>query len=106
MATCSPGGRDRLTPENPSLGAPLRAFHRFALDVARRLQIRRGRRLETTMLRAAIALFIVALIAAAFGYSGIAASAAGVAKILALVFLVLAVLGVVFGALLGRRAVT
>ena len=58
------------------------------------------------MLRAAIALFILALIAAAFGYSGIAASAAGVAKILALAFLVLAVLGVVFGAVLGKKALT
>lgn len=58
------------------------------------------------MLRAAIALFILALIAAAFGYSGIAASAAGVAKILALAFLVLAVLGVVFGTLLGKKALT
>ncbi len=58
------------------------------------------------MLRAAIALFILALIAAAFGYTGIASSAAGVAKILALVFLVLAVLGVVFGALVGKKALT
>jgi uncharacterized membrane protein YtjA (UPF0391 family) len=58
------------------------------------------------MLRAAIALFILALIAAAFGYTGIASSAAGVAKILTFVFLGLAVLGVVFGAILGRKALT
>ena len=53
------------------------------------------------MLHYALIFFIVALIAALFGFGGLAASAAGIAKILfglflilALVFIVLAALGV------------
>ena len=41
------------------------------------------------MLRYAIAFFVVALIAAIFGFTGIAVAAAGVAKLLFFVFLVL-----------------
>lgn len=47
------------------------------------------------MLNAAITLFVLALIAAIFGFGGIAASAAGLAKILFGVFLVLAIIGFV-----------
>lgn len=56
------------------------------------------------MLRAAIVLFILALIAAGLGYTGLAAGAASLAKILAAVFLVLAVLGVLLGNFIARKA--
>jgi uncharacterized membrane protein YtjA (UPF0391 family) len=41
------------------------------------------------MLRWALAFFIIALIAAVFGFGGIALAAAGIAKILFFIFLVL-----------------
>ena len=50
-----------------------------------------------TMLRYALIFFIVALIAAAFGFLGIATAAVGVAKILFFVFLVLFLLSLVGG---------
>lgn len=49
------------------------------------------------MLRAALAFFIVALIAAIFGFGGIAASAAGIGKILFFGFVVLAAISLVVG---------
>ena len=52
---------------------------------------------ETTMLHYAVVFFVIALIAAVFGFGGIAASAAGIAKILFLVFIVLAVAGLIIG---------
>ena len=55
------------------------------------------------MLNAAIAMFLLAIIAAIFGFSGIAASAAGLAKLFAVVFLVLGVVSFLFGR--ARRAV-
>ena len=51
------------------------------------------------MLHAAIAFFVLALIAAFLGFGGLAASAAGISKILFLVFLVLALVSF----LMGRR---
>jgi len=47
------------------------------------------------MLRWAIAFFVVALIAALFGFGGIAVAAAGIAKILFYLFLVLFLLSLV-----------
>jgi len=47
------------------------------------------------MLRYAITFFVIALIAAVFGFTGIAASAAGVAQLLFYGFLILAVLGLI-----------
>jgi uncharacterized membrane protein YtjA (UPF0391 family) len=41
--------------------------------------------------------FVIALIAAIFGFGGIAASAVGIAKVLFFVFLILALLSFVFG---------
>jgi uncharacterized membrane protein YtjA (UPF0391 family) len=41
------------------------------------------------MLRYALAFFVVALIAAVFGFTGIAVAAAGVAKLLFFIFIVL-----------------
>jgi len=56
-----------------------------------------------TMLRAALAFFIIAIIAGVFGFTGIAAGAAGIAKILFWGFVILAVLALVGGLALGRR---
>lgn len=50
-----------------------------------------------TMLRLAIALLLIALIAGVFGFGGIAGSFMGAAKILFFVFLVLAVLSFLAG---------
>jgi uncharacterized membrane protein YtjA (UPF0391 family) len=47
------------------------------------------KRQEVEMLRWALGFFIVALIAAVLGFSGIAVAAAGIAKILFYIFLVL-----------------
>ena len=49
----------------------------------------RGRR--NKMLHYAVVFFVIALIAALFGFGGLAAGAAGIAKILFLVFVVMAV---------------
>jgi len=49
------------------------------------------------MLRAAIVFFILALVAAFFGFSGIAANSAWIGKVLIFVFVALAVLSFVFG---------
>lgn len=49
------------------------------------------------MLRASLAFFVVALIAAIFGYGGIAAGAADIAKILFIGFMVIAAITLVVG---------
>ena len=53
------------------------------------------------MLRAALAFFIIALIAAVFGFGGIAASAAGIAKVLFFGFIIVAVLALIVGLVRG-----
>lgn len=58
------------------------------------------------MLRAAIVMFVLAIIAAVFGFTDIASGAAGIAKILFGIFLVLAIIGVVVGAFIGKKALT
>jgi len=55
------------------------------------------------MLGWSIVFFIVAIIAAVFGFGGIAASAVGIAKVLFFVFLVLFVISLVANAVRGRR---
>src|SRR4051812_8254963 len=50
-----------------------------------------------TMLHYAVVFFIIALIAAVFGFGGIAAGAVGIAKVLFFVFLILAVVSLLFG---------
>jgi uncharacterized membrane protein YtjA (UPF0391 family) len=57
------------------------------------------------MLSWAIAFFVLALVAALFGFGGIASSAMGVGKILFVGFLVLAVVSLVTGLVRGRRVV-
>jgi uncharacterized membrane protein YtjA (UPF0391 family) len=54
------------------------------------------------MLRWAIIFLVIALIAAVFGFGGIAGEAAWMARILFFVFLVLMVVSFVFGGLRGR----
>jgi uncharacterized membrane protein YtjA (UPF0391 family) len=51
------------------------------------------------MLRYALGFFIVALIAAVFGFTGIAVAAAGIAKLLFFVFVILFVLSLLAGIL-------
>lgn len=57
------------------------------------------------MLTWAVIFLIVAIIAAAFGFSGIAATSVGIAKVLFVVFIVLFVISLIFG-LLRRPPVT
>jgi uncharacterized membrane protein YtjA (UPF0391 family) len=49
------------------------------------------------MLHYAVVFFVIALIAALFGFGGIASSAVGIAKILFIVFAILAVASFLFG---------
>jgi uncharacterized membrane protein YtjA (UPF0391 family) len=52
---------------------------------------------ELAMLHYAVVFFVIALIAALFGFGGIAAGAAGIAKILFVLFAILAVASFLFG---------
>ncbi|WP_019960838.1 DUF1328 domain-containing protein [Woodsholea maritima] len=54
------------------------------------------------MLRLALAFFIVAIIAAVFGFGGIAAGAASIAQILFFGFLILFAIALVVGLVQGR----
>lgn len=58
---------------------------------------------EGTMLRWALAFFIVAIVAALFGFGGIAVASAGIAKILFLIFLIGFLVTLVLGLVAGRR---
>ena len=55
------------------------------------------------MLRWAVAFFVVAIVAAIFGFGDIAAAATGVAKILFYVFLILFLISLISGVTLRRR---
>ena len=55
------------------------------------------------MLRWSITFFIIAIVAAIFGFGGIAEGAASIAKVLFFIFLVLFVLTLVFGASLFKK---
>ena len=55
------------------------------------------------MLSWAITFFIIAVIAAVFGFGGIAAGASAVAKILFFIFLVVFLVTLVLGLIQGRR---
>lgn len=57
------------------------------------------------MLRLAITFFIIAIIAALFGFGGIAAAATDIAKILFFIFLVLFIVALLVGTLRGRPPV-
>jgi len=49
------------------------------------------------MLKYAVIFFIIAIVAAIFGFSGIAAGAASIAKVLFFIFIVLFLLAIIFG---------
>jgi uncharacterized membrane protein YtjA (UPF0391 family) len=68
----------------------------------RALKFRRTTAEDMKMLRWALAFFVIAIIAAIFGFGGIAVAAAGVAKILFFLFLVLFLVALLSG--LMRRA--
>lgn len=55
------------------------------------------------MLNYAITFFILAIIAAIFGFGGLAADFAGIAKLLLVVFAILFVASLVYGMVTGRR---
>jgi|TARA_R100000231_G_scaffold90534_1_gene68395 uncharacterized membrane protein YtjA (UPF0391 family) len=57
---------------------------------------------DSNMLRLALAFFIVAIIAAVFGFGGIAAGAASIAQILFFLFVVLFLIALVVGLIRGR----
>lgn len=56
------------------------------------------------MLNYVITFFILAVVAAFFGFGGLAADFASIAKFLALIFVVLFVASLVYSLLTGRRA--
>jgi uncharacterized membrane protein YtjA (UPF0391 family) len=58
--------------------------------------------LEFIMLSWAIAFFIIAIVAAVFGFGGIAAGAAGIAKVLFFLFLIAFVVSLIVGLMRGR----
>lgn len=60
------------------------------------------RQKETHMLRWAIIFFVIAILAAVFGFGGIAGAASGIAQLLFFVFLVLLVVSVVMHLVRGR----
>jgi len=55
------------------------------------------------MLRWAVVFLIIALIAALFGFTDIAAASAGIAKVLFAIFLILFLASVLFGLVVARR---
>jgi uncharacterized membrane protein YtjA (UPF0391 family) len=55
------------------------------------------------MLRWALIFFIISIIAAVFGFGGIAAASAGIAKMLFYLFLAVAVIMLVVGLVAGRN---
>jgi uncharacterized membrane protein YtjA (UPF0391 family) len=55
------------------------------------------------MLRWSLAFFIIAIIAALFGFGGIAAGSADIAKLLFFFFLVICAVSLVWGLFTGRR---
>jgi uncharacterized membrane protein YtjA (UPF0391 family) len=52
---------------------------------------------EAAMLHYAVVFFIIAIVAAIFGFGGLAAGAAGIAKVLFVLFLIGAVIALVLG---------
>jgi uncharacterized membrane protein YtjA (UPF0391 family) len=57
------------------------------------------------MLRMALAFLILALIAAVFGFGGIAVASAGIAKLLFYLFLIVFLVSLVWGVVVGRRPI-
>lgn len=55
------------------------------------------------MLRWAAAFFILAIIAAVFGFGGVAVASAGIAKVLFFLFLIVFAISLIMGLAAGRR---
>jgi uncharacterized membrane protein YtjA (UPF0391 family) len=88
-------------PSIPRVAAAARLARRV-LIVARRGAMPPGRPKGGRVLYYSVVFFIVALVAALFGFGGIAAGAAEIAKILFFIFLVLFVVSLVWGLINGR----
>lgn len=56
------------------------------------------------MLRLSLAFLVLALIAAVFGFGGIAAASAGIAKLLFTLFLAVFIISLILGLTAGRRS--
>lgn len=56
------------------------------------------------MLRWAVIFFVIAIVAAALGFGGIASAASGIAKVLFFIFIALFVVALVGGITAGRKA--
>jgi len=56
------------------------------------------------MLGYIVTFFILAVVAAFFGFGGLAASFAGIAKLLAVLFVILFVASLIYSAVTGRRS--
>jgi uncharacterized membrane protein YtjA (UPF0391 family) len=65
-------------------------------------RLRRTAHQESPMLHYAVVFFVIALIAALFGFTGIAAGAASIAQVLFVVFIVLAIASFVMSMLRKR----
>ncbi len=55
------------------------------------------------MLRWAVIFFIIALVAALFGFGGIASAAAGIAKVLFFIFIVLFIISLLIGGFAAKK---
>jgi uncharacterized membrane protein YtjA (UPF0391 family) len=71
-----------------------RTLHATVGQTARNVSSNRG---EKNMLQAAAVFFIIAIIAAVFGFGGIAAGATEIAKILFFIFLIVFVVSLIMG---------
>jgi uncharacterized membrane protein YtjA (UPF0391 family) len=89
-----PGNADSASATLPIVGlpSPSQTFPIASIDA-----IPPKHRGELPMLHYAVVFFVIALIAALFGFGGIAAGAAGIAKILFVLFAILAVASFLFG---------
>jgi uncharacterized membrane protein YtjA (UPF0391 family) len=77
-------------------------YTRTLLIESPRLSLRASEK-GTPMLRYAVIFFIIALVAALFGFGGIAGTAAGIAKILFYIFIALLVVSLMMGMAGGRE---
>jgi uncharacterized membrane protein YtjA (UPF0391 family) len=59
--------------------------------------------MEVRMLRWALIFFVISLVAAVFGFGGIAGGAADIGRILFIGFIILAVVSLIVGLVSGRR---
>lgn len=81
-----------------AMNAGAQKWHGFCLSELRARALSRAiQQRILDMLYWAAVFFVIALLAAVFGFGGIAASAVGVAKILFFVFLILAIVSLIFG---------